>query len=191
MKIKIIAVELSKATDKSGKPYTVVEVSYKNLSYKGAIESRKIMPFGATADTNKLLAKASAGEFYDINVVKNDKGYNDWVAAVLSDEDTPAAAPATSGKAAPASAAVSATTSVPKSTYETAEERAKKQVYIVRQSSITSAMAFLQMTGEQGTARVADVLDLAKKFENYVFGIETPAKAPYVDLADMEDDIPE
>ena len=56
-----------------------------------------------------------------------------------------------------------------KSTYETPEERAKKQVYIVRQSSISAAINFV----DTKKVSVADVLSVAKQFEDYVFGATT------------------
>ena len=54
--------------------------------------------------------------------------------------------------------------SSPKSTYETSEERAKKQIYIVRQSSISSAIALYPK------AKNEQILETAKLFEDYVFG---------------------
>lgn len=57
----------------------------------------------------------------------------------------------------------------PKSNYETPEERAKRQVYIVRQSSISSAVGaatLLKLKSKE------DILNLAKYFEAYVFGTE-------------------
>lgn len=53
----------------------------------------------------------------------------------------------------------------PKSTYETPEERAKKQVYIVRQSSITNAIAL-----KGNKASVEEIINVAKQFETFVFG---------------------
>jgi hypothetical protein len=57
----------------------------------------------------------------------------------------------------------------PKSTYETAEERAKKQVYIVRQSSIGHAIELAKHNSPKGNSSFTEVLELAKIFENYVF----------------------
>jgi hypothetical protein len=84
MKIQISMVDLVDATTKAGKPYQVVEVTYKNLSFQGKVESRKIMPFGTTADTAKALKDAQKGDLFEITAVKNDKGFNDWTAAVPS-----------------------------------------------------------------------------------------------------------
>jgi hypothetical protein len=133
------------------------------------------MPFGVTANTAKLLKGAQQGEVYEITVVKNDKGFNDWTAAAPAGEGAPASAPA------PARSAPSASAPAAKSTFETPEERAKRQVYIVRQSSITAALTFLNST-IVGTAKelvtTDDVVAVAKEFENYVFGIEVSHKAP-------------
>lgn len=63
----------------------------------------------------------------------------------------------------------------PKSTYETPEERAKKQVYIVRQSSIANALELVTNNPEfykKSKDQVKDVLEIAKQFEGYVFGTE-------------------
>lgn len=183
MKIKVSAIELIDATTKTGKPYQVVEVTYKNLSFEGKVESRKIMPFGTTADSAKVLKDATPGSVFEVTAVKNAAGYNDWTAVV----------PSEASESAPSVKGVStsvASTPVVKSSYETAEERAKKQVYIVRQSSLTSAMTFLELTKAKNVDTQA-VLSIAKEFENYVFGITTSPKAPVVPLADMEDDLPE
>lgn len=185
MKIKIIAIDLSTSTDKKGKPYQIVEVSFKNLTFN-KVESRKIMPFGATTDTSKLLAKAQAGEFYEIEVVKNAAGFNDWISATKVEEGE--TAPAPRGTLVSASLVPAM-----KSTYETPEERAKKQVYIVRQSSITAALTFLSKslhTEPLGRVTTDNVIAVAKEFENYVFGIVAAQSAAPVALEDMDDDIP-
>jgi hypothetical protein len=57
----------------------------------------------------------------------------------------------------------------PKSTYQTAEERAQTQVYIVRQSSITQAIAFFNLN-EEHKVSPEKILDIAKQFEAHVFG---------------------
>jgi hypothetical protein len=67
-----------------------------------------------------------------------------------------------------------------KPSYETPEERALKQVYIIRQSSIASAVDHLK--GMKGAPASADeVLFLAKRFENHVMGNS---------IHDLENDIP-
>ena len=62
----------------------------------------------------------------------------------------------------------------PKSTYATSEERAKTQIYIVRQSSISNAIAL------SPKASVETILALAKQFEAYVFNNETEVEQEIV-----------
>lgn len=59
--------------------------------------------------------------------------------------------------------------------WETAEERAKKQVYIVRQSSISAAIDYFKVApkadkkGVYQPLKVEDIIDVAKQFEAHVF----------------------
>lgn len=185
MKIQISLVDLVDATTKGGKPYQVVEVTYKNLSFQGKVESRKIMPFGDTAETAKTLRTATKGDLFEIKVVKNAAGYNDWVSATPAGEGAPEAAPA---PRAAASGGFTPATQVAKSTYETPEERAKKQVLIVRQSSLSNAIDFLKISSSDNLV-VDDVLKVARQFENYVFDINTKITSPTNEL-DTEEDLP-
>lgn len=83
------------------------------------------------------------------------------------------------------------------STYETAEERAQKQKYIVRQSSITAALKLIEIQGKQAPDQFA-VISLAEQFEAWVFGNEVTSKKKGKEFPtendnpfkDMEDDIP-
>ena len=81
------------------------------------------------------------------------------------------------------------------STYATKEERAQTQKYIVRQSSITSALKLLEVTGVKKAAP-SDVIKLAMEFEAFVMGyavpgiVEADVKETSSDLSDLEDDIP-
>lgn len=62
----------------------------------------------------------------------------------------------------------------PRSTYETPEERAKKQVYIVRQSSIAQALTYFGLIkGIDDTfPTTSEILGVASQFEAHVFGNE-------------------
>ena len=162
--------------------YKMAEVAYKDL-VKGQVGSKKLMSF-----TNPLVYKtmvdAKKGEVYNVELVKNDKGYWDWTKV----ETANAVNTASGGSPEPAKS--TAYTS-PKSTYETPEERAKKQVYIVRQSSLSTAVDYLNGTGAIKKSSAQDVITCAKEFEGYVFGLEesiTPLdKLPVIDT---DEDIP-
>ena len=112
---------------------------------------------------------ASAGDVFTILREKDNDGYWQWVGIAEGDvtiEKTGATAPA---GAAPTKAATPA-----KSTFETPEERAAKQIYIVRQSSISSAIDTLKT--DKKTPSVEEVIAVAKQYEAYVFGNEPKDK---------------
>ena len=161
MNITILSVDIKTKPNSRGGTYQDAEVAFKNNTYQGKVEGKSVRSFGAQEAAFKVLATAQPGETYDVTVVKNDKGFNDWTALQK-------AGVVQGGSPAPASTAKTGATAAPKSTYETPEERAKKQVYIIRQSSISSAIA-LHSVGAK-TLGLDPVLDTAKRIEAYVLG---------------------
>lgn len=193
MDIKIIAVEQVTKTGKTGKPYQVLEATFKNLTF-GKTESKTIMSFGSQKSAYEILSLAQSGEEYSVEVKKNDAGYNDWVSVTKGAgtnqgaQRAPSAAPvaATAGTAAPTNVKSS-------STYATAEERAKIQIYIVRQSSLSAAINTL--AAKPGTPlNPEDVIKVARQYEDFVFGTEPEDVGETPDysggIADMSDDVP-
>lgn len=166
MQIEILAVtSVVKPTAKGS--YTQLDVAYKR---DGKTEGKKIMSFGAGQPAFNVLKNATSGQVYTVTSVKNEQtGYWDWTNA-----EAGAAGSAPTGKAPALSA--------PKNTYETAEERAAKQVYIVRQSSLSNAIALLK--NDKKATDVKEVIATAKQLEAYVFDTEE------INIADMDDDVP-
>lgn len=167
--IEILAVTaVTKPTAKGS--YVQLDVAYKR---DGKTEGKKIMSF-TSKDVYNALKDATNGQVYTITSEKNEKsGYWDWVGASAGNASTSAPKAVAAGNAAP------------KSTYETAEERAKKQVYIVRQSSISAAVELLKTEKKQPTPE--EVVEVARFFESYVFDSQ---KSSPVDITELEDDIP-
>jgi hypothetical protein len=135
-------------TKKSAKGfYKVFTLSYNS---DGRDRTRDIPNFDK--ETYATLRNANAGDEFDITLVKNGE-YTNWSGA----------------EKAPVSATASNVNSGFKkaSTYETAEERAARQVYIIRQSSLDHAVAFVN-SQSKGKAAVSEVLDVADTFVNYV-----------------------
>lgn len=187
MQIEIVSVEQATKLNKSGKPYNTVTVVYRDE--QGRVSQKVVMGFGATANAARDLANAVSGQRYNVDYVKNASGYNDWVDVSLisaSSGATPFAAPA----------AAAGSNSKPKSVsnFETSEERAKKQVYIVRQSSLANAVATLSV-GSKTAPKPEEVIAVARKYEQYVFDTELkvdtelPASAPSGSFSDLEDDV--
>jgi hypothetical protein len=168
LQIQVLSVTPSQAPAKTpGKTYSVLEVAFKNLTFGGKVEGKKLMGFGAGKAAYDTLLKANPNEVYEVETNKNAAGYIDWITAVKSEAGA-SPAPNVSNSPRSAPSPTGATTS-PKSTYETPEERAKKQVYIVRQSSISNAVDLLSV-GQKSPPAIEAVIEAAKQFEDYVFG---------------------
>lgn len=180
MKIKFISVETTDKVTKSNKPYVELDITFKNCDFQEKVESKKLNPFG-NKSVYDTLKSAKTGDFFDVSRVKNDAGFWDWTdIKPIDGSNAPAASVASSG---------SKTVPTPKSTYETPEERALRQIYIVRQSSIGHAIETLKT--DKKSPEPDDVLALASKYESFVFGQQlqqTTQELPPVD--DLTDDIP-
>ena len=137
--------------------YRLANVTYKDD--KGRVDSKKSIVSFAHPAVFKTISEAQLGDKFEVKSEKNDKGHWDWVEVASAGKNT---SPSSTG----------AVESVRKSGgWETSEERAKRQVYIVRQSSISAAIALaelnkMKLVGEE------DIIKSAKVFEEYVFGIE-------------------
>lgn len=153
--------------------YQMLEVAYKDMTQGGKVGSKKLMSFSRTeATTFKTMAIAKPLEIYDVDLVKGEQ-YWEWTKAVRNHNP--------SSSTGDASSAVNSTPrnggnagSVTRSTYETPEERAKKQIYIVRQSSLSSAVAILSV-GAKHALDTKEVINVARQLEEFVFGSDTAA----------------
>ena len=195
MQIEVVANPVSTVPTAKGS-YQVIDLAYKNKSFQDKLEGKKVMSF-TNKDVFAALQKASFGDIFEISRVKNDKGFWDWTAA-NSGGDVPVQS---SGGASPMASNNNATSVktgnvTPKSNYETAEERAARQVLIVRQSSISSAVEFAVANKIKDEE---EVLRLATRFVDYVFGKDNPNKEsvpvgidepPKNFFEDMDDDLP-
>ena len=153
---------------KNGRSYQSIEVTYKND--QGQVANKKLMSFSNPSVFNHIKGLAK-GDSLNVQTEKDANGYWQWTGiggdnAVAT--ETKQAAPATGGR-------------VTGSNYETKEERAARQVFIIRQSSLSTAVELLG----QGKS-VADVIATAKEFEAYVFSKETGIDA----INSLEDDLP-
>jgi hypothetical protein len=178
IKIKVIAVDVTTTPTKTGS-YQMAEVSYKNLTFQSKVESKKLMSFGGNAEAFKALNGAIKDDVYDIETVKNDRGYIDWIKVTQGSEGSNASSAAEGSKV---SGSIQGTG---RSTFETPEERAKKQVYIVRQSSITAALSTLSV-GAKSAPDVAKVIEVAKQYEAFVFGVGSLPKQEAPSFPDEE-----
>ena len=152
MQIEIIKVD----TENKGK-YQCATVAYKSAD--GKIEGKKVMSFGPSKDVFKVVAQSQPGDCFDVKSEKVGDFWN-WTGIVSSGKSLPETVGSTTTRAASVT---------PRSTYETPEERAKKQVYIVRQSSISNAIALLTHNTPKGVVDENAVVEVAERFTDFVF----------------------
>lgn len=176
MNINIQVIKTSIETKPTAKgSYKMLEIAYKNLD-TGKVDSKKVMDFASKA-AFEVLKDAKLDEFYIITSEKNEKtGYWDWTGASANTN-----APAATSNAEPAAKA--ATASPYKNTYETPEERAKKQIYISRSHAITTATT---IAVAQKIYDLDEIVAKAKKIEAYVLGTD-----PMQSIAAMKNDLPQ
>lgn len=75
-----------------------------------------------------------------------------------------------------------------KGNFETPEERKAKQVYIVRQSSLSTAVSYL--TAKKKEPTTFEIIDAAKAFEAFVFGRSSVGAEAAGAAQDLKDDLP-
>jgi len=163
MQVTVIDVAQETLSAKNGRTFQQLVVSYKND--KGMAQAKKLVSF-ANPDLFKAAKSWTKDQIINVKTVKNEKtGYWDWVGL--------------EGEAVATSKESATPTRVTGSNYETKEERAARQVYIIRQSSLATAVDLLGQGASTDT-----VIETAKVFEAYVLG--NPGS-----FDDLTDDIPE
>ena len=158
----VISVEFDVAVAKNGGgSYQGARFSYRDEA--GALKEKgmhnNVFKFNSVLKTQ--LANLVPGQGFVMEMEKENDFWN--IKSVASEAPPTSSQPvATGAKPTPYTA--------PKSTYETPEERAKKQIYIVRQSTIGHAIEFLNHNNKNYT--LGDILKTAKEFEASVFGAD-------------------
>jgi hypothetical protein len=180
MKITLLNKTAISKPNKTGKLYQTIEVAFKNNTFGGKVEGFKVTEYMKGFSG---IAEANIGDTLDVEVVKGNSGFNEWVSVQKGPAGVSAAGAAPQGVQQQVSkAAYRDATPTPRSTYETPEERALKQKYIVRQSSIGSAINALSVGGKT-PLKTDEVIRVAKEFNDWVF-----ENAPLTGFEDMADD---
>ena len=181
MQIQIIDVGTpNTVAAKNGRSYQSIEVAYKGAD--GKVSSKKLMSFSNPA-VFKAISQLNKGDNVDVTTSKDDAGYWQWTAINDGGQSIQSF-----GQAAPSTTS-SAPTKVTGSNYETKEERAVRQELIVRQSSLSNAVAILTV-GSKSVDKQA-VKALAQELSDWVFNKQTDVSTPApVSFDDFDDDIP-
>ena len=140
MRITVISVQVETVPTAKGS-YQKAAVAYKDE--KGKITGKNIVSF-VYPEVWKLISIAQNGDVFDVVNEKIKDNWN-WTSATRAVEGS-----------TPAQQSSAPVAKEYKSTYETPEERAKKQVYIIRQSSLSSAIAYA--TGVKAVKTVDELI---------------------------------
>ncbi len=177
--IEILNVSSGQQPSKTGKMMDYLEVAFKK---DGKVEGKKLFKAFAKDVTN-VLQTASAGQSYTITAEK-EGDYWQWKQASLG---TSSATSAPSSYSSPSSSTSSAAAKSPvKGEWETREERAARQVMIVKQSSLANAIATIKT--DKNSPDAAAVIALAQEYTDWVLAV--PKRDPVAAIANMDDDIP-
>lgn len=166
MLIKIVSVSIERI--KKGKAdYSKATVIY---TFNGQARTQNIMSFANPAVFAKVQEWEVALPEGEVNVEvgKNDAGYNEWRSIGNADSAPPSSSPtgAPSGAAKPAGT----NTFSGGRDFESREERAARQVLIVKQSSLTAALKYLEVLDTPAEEiDVSRVTDIAQDFADWVF----------------------
>lgn len=143
-------------------------------TYNGESRRQNVMSFSNPAVFKQV--QELTGQTVEVEVGKNDKGYSEWRSIQVATGNAPVAG---------ATATATGNTRVSGSNYETKEERAARQVLIVKQSSLSAAVATLT-PGAKAALDPKVVTDLAQEFADWVFAQKEDASG----FDTMSDDVP-
>lgn len=151
--------------------YSKLEVAYKD---NGQVKGKNLVDF-TNPDLYKFVKGLKQGDHVVVDIEKeagsDGREYWQWkTAAIGRKEETGTPLPIQEASNSGPNATPTHRPSTGKvlgSNYETPEERARRQVLIVRQSSITAALKWFELNG--GTADVQEVVEIAEEFSRYVF----------------------
>lgn len=163
--IEVLSTQVQQKKNSKGGTYEEMTVAHRLDD--GQIVGFKLFDFACPPGVWNTLKGAPTGSFFSVDREKDKSGkYWQWVG--IHRQDAPSAASMAS-QTSNVGMIQGGVRPVPtKPTYETPEERAQKQVYIIRQSSIASAVDLLKDHGKQ--PNVDEVIKVARAFEAYVFG---------------------
>lgn len=165
MFIKVVSVSIERI--KKGKAdYSMATVIY---TFNGAARTQKVLSFANPAVFAKVQEweVALPEEEVNVEVGKNDAGYNEWRS--IGNAGSAQTNSSQTGEATAAAPRAATNTFSGGRDFEGREERAARQVLIVKQSSLTAALTFMKERGLFEGSQISDVTDTAQEFADWVF----------------------
>lgn len=177
MLIKVSHVDVSKAGNGRNQ-YEIAEVTF---SAFGKVKTFKVFSF-LNPQVFKTISSAKAGDEFNVTVGRNDKGYDTWNAIEAATAADKTEAVSTNNQSQPTRFA---------GDRESKDEREARQRYIIRQSSLSNAVAILTV-GAKSSPKLDDVKALAENLVKFVYDIPTETQATdlFHQPNDIDQDIP-
>lgn len=174
LQIKIIDIGEVSTEKRGNNSWQQYEVTYKDLE-KNKVTGHRLMSF-KNPEVFEYFKHVNKDDTITVQIAKNEAGFWEWVS--VGESEWPVASAGAKSNAKP-TAKTYTPTSKPVSQYETREERAARQQFIIRQSSIASA---IELVGHGKT--VDAVLNVAQQFTDWV-----NKKDAVQDIKNMSDDV--
>jgi citrate synthase len=187
------------AKKNGGGTYPAWELIYKAHDGEVRTISKHVNDLKYKPNIKAALESLNAGDAFTLEQEKDEKSgfYNVLTLVKGAGQQQPSlpSKPTETASANTGNGATSKGNSYSASTYATAEERANTQQFIIRQSSLTNAVATLAVGAK--AVNPDDVIKLAERYHSWVNGFDTDvgkvvakAKSKAVAIEDIEDDIP-
>lgn len=173
MQIKLEISHIGKLRTVPGKnkrSYHELDVVYWENGDKKELKTRTLRDFVNPA-VFKTAQSLNEGDFAVADLIKDDNGYWNWKSLEKMDSEQAQAenqAGQESSQSATRTGETKPTGRVMGSNYETPQERAWRQVLIVRQSSLAQAITYHKEFLANSGNTIEEVLDTASKFEEWV-----------------------
>jgi hypothetical protein len=180
----VISVTLETDVKKQGGgSFKAWELVYKTNDGEVRTLAKPVTSLRFNAKLKAGLESLTTGDPFTAETEKNAQGFLD-VKGISKGQDASAGVPEAPKGVTQGASAPKATNTYQASSYPTAEERAKTQNHIIRQSSLAQAVATLSV-GSKGL-KPDEVLAVADVYVAWVKNEKTGVEA----IAEMEDDIP-
>lgn len=192
----VVSVSLETDVKKqAGGTYKAWQLVYKTPEGEIRSIAKPVTGLRFNAALKDSLASLAPNDEFTLTQEKNAAGFNDVKSIVkgFATEDIDSSSQAGVGTPAKANSSRSGSSqsnSYTQRDYETKEERAARQVSIVRQSSLSNAIATLTV-GSKAALKVEEVLEVAQQYVDFVdAGNAKKVVEKGHEFDDLQDDIP-
>ncbi len=173
-----------KATKQGGGTFDAWELAYRNPANEIKAITKPVQQLRFNPAVASALNSLKPGDEFTLYQEKNEKGYLDVKSIEKGIKSTQEVAlgPTPDGNRSEVRGG-----KVTGSNYETPEERAKKQVVIVRQGVLNAAIEYSKMFEVKPNQE--EIVELAQKFEKYVYKDLTKTAKKYIEVT-LKEEVP-